>query len=137
MELLFASAVGTMVFAGVYLLLRARTFPLVLGLGLIGYAVNFFVFGMGRLKVGLEPIISEGAADYPDPIPQALVLTAIVIGFAMTAFVLVLALRANTSLGTDHVDGRPGEYGDDARYGPDAEASQDIAAPAPPDGSGS
>lgn len=117
MELLFASAVGVMVMAGVYLLLRARTFAIVLGLGLLSYAVNFFVFGMGRLEVGLEPIISETATDYPDPIPQALVLTAIVIGFAMTAFVLVLALRANASLGSDHVDGRPGEYGDDARYG--------------------
>lgn len=127
MELLFASAVGIMVAAGVYLLLRARTFAVVLGLGLLSYAVNFFVFGMGRLEVGLEPIISEGVTDYPDPIPQALVLTAIVIGFAMTAFVLVLALRSNTSLGSDHVDGRPGEYGDDARYGPGA--SSDVADP--------
>lgn len=137
MELLFASAVGVLTAAGVYLLLRARTFPVVLGLGLIGYAVNFFVFGMGRLTVGLDPIITDDAAGYPDPLPQALVLTAIVIGFAMTAFVLVLALRANTSLGTDHVDGRPGEYGDDARYGLEAESSQDVAAPAPPSGGSS
>jgi len=108
-EMLFASGVGILVAAGVFLLLRARTFPVVLGLALISYAVNFFVFGMGRLRVGLAPIVAEGA-EYPDPLPQALVLTAIVIGFAMTAFVLVLALRANFDLGTDHVDGRePGE----------------------------
>ena len=107
MEILFASAVGLLVTCGVYLLLRARTFPVVLGLALISYAVNFFVFAMGRLRPGLAPIIGDAAASYPDPLPQALVLTAIVIGFAMTAFVLVLALRANFDLGTDHVDGRP------------------------------
>ena len=106
MELLFASAIGVLVAAGVYLLLRARTFPVVLGLGLIGYAVNYFIFSMGRLKVGLAPIISEEAVDYPDPLPQALVLTAIVIGFGMTAFLLMLALRANFELGSDHVDGK-------------------------------
>lgn len=108
MELLFALAVGMLVAAGVYLVLRARTFPVVLGLALISYAVNFFVFAMGRLRIGMDPIIT-GAAAYTDPIPQALVLTAIVIGFGMTAFVLVLALRANFDIGNDHVDGRPGE----------------------------
>ena len=78
-----------------------------LGLALISYAVNFFVFAMGRLRPGLAPIVTADAQAYPDPLPQALVLTAIVIGFAMTAFVLVLALRANFDLGNDHVDGRP------------------------------
>ena len=107
MEVLFASAFGVLVTAGVYLLLRARTFPVVLGLALLGYAVNFYIFAMGRLRVGLAPIISAGASAYADPLPQALVLTAIVIGFAMTAFVLVLSLRANFDLGNDHVDGRP------------------------------
>ena len=109
MELLFASAIGILVSAGVYLLLRARTFPVVLGLALIGYAVNFYIFAMGRLRVGMAPVISADAAGYADPIPQALVLTAIVIGFAMTAFVLILSLRANFDLGSDHVDGRPPE----------------------------
>jgi multicomponent K+:H+ antiporter subunit C len=110
-ELLFASAIGILVACGVYLVLRGRTFPVVLGLGLLGYAVNFFIFAMGRLKVGLAPIISEDAVAYPDPLPQALVLTAIVIGFGMTAFVLMLAVRANVELGTDHVDGLPGREG--------------------------
>jgi multicomponent K+:H+ antiporter subunit C len=109
MELLFATTIGVLIAAGVYLVLRARTFPVVLGLALISYAVNYFVFALGRLKVGLEPIIREGSTAYPDPIPQALVLTAIVIGFGMTAFVLVLALRANLEVGNDHVDGRPPE----------------------------
>ena len=111
MELLFASAIGILVSCGVYLVLRGRTFPVVLGLALISYAVNFFVFAMGRLDVGLAPIIRDGVEQYPDPLPQALVLTAIVIGFAMTAFVLVLAVRANIELGTDHVDGVPQQRG--------------------------
>jgi len=111
-ELLFATGIGVLVAAGVYLLLRGRTFPVVLGLALISYAINFFVFAMGRLKVGLAPIIRDGVEAYPDPLPQALVLTAIVIGFAMTAFVLVLAVRANIELGTDHVDGLPRQEGE-------------------------
>lgn len=105
MELLVALAIGVMVASGIYLLLRGRTFPVVLGIILLGYAVNFFVFAMGRLRTGLAPVIREDAVAYPDPLPQALVLTAIVIGFGMTAFVLMLALRARFELGTDHVDG--------------------------------
>lgn len=111
MELLFAATIGILVSTGVYLMLRGRTFPVVLGLALISYAVNFFVFVMGRLDVGRAPIIRDGVDQYPDPLPQALVLTAIVIGFAMTAFVLVLAVRANIELGTDHVDGMPQREG--------------------------
>jgi multicomponent K+:H+ antiporter subunit C len=61
---------------------------------------------MGRLSVGQPPVIAAQAAGYADPVPQALVLTAIVIGFAMTAFVIVLALKARAELGNDHVDGR-------------------------------
>ncbi|MNP11400.1 Na(+)/H(+) antiporter subunit C1 [compost metagenome] len=86
-----------------YLLLRARTFPVVLGLTLISYAVNLFLFAMGRLAG--EPAVVGQVANAGDPIPQALVLTAIVIGFAMTAFVIVLALRGLAETGDDHVDG--------------------------------
>lgn len=105
MEALVASAVGVMFGSGVYLMLRARTFPVVVGLALFTYAVNFTIFLSGRLMTGEAPIISPAAAAYPDPLPQALVLTAIVIAFGMSAFVVVLALRANIELGTDHVDG--------------------------------
>lgn len=105
MEFLVASSIGVLVASGVYLLLRPRTYSVILGLSLMGYAANFFIFVSGRLQVGLSPIISTSAEAYPDPLPQALVLTAIVIGFAMSAFVVVLALRAHTDLGTDHVDG--------------------------------
>lgn len=104
MELLVAIAIGVLTFSGVYLILRARTFSVALGLTLFSYAVNLFLFVMGRLHTGKPAVLSD-AASYTDPVPQALVLTAIVIGFAMTAFVLILALRANTELGSDHVDG--------------------------------
>lgn len=106
MELLVASAIGLLVAGGVYLLLRARTFPVVLGLTLLSYGVNLFIFVMGRLTPGKPPIISAQALGYTDPLPQALVLTAIVIGFGMTAFVLVLAVRARQEQGSDHVDGK-------------------------------
>ncbi|KAA6187472.1 Na+/H+ antiporter subunit C [Thiohalocapsa marina] len=105
MEALIAIAIGVLTTCGVYLLLRARTFPVVLGLTLLSYGVNLFLFAMGRLTVGAPAIIEPARAAYTDPLPQALVLTAIVIGFGMTAFVVVLALRARADLGTDHVDG--------------------------------
>ncbi|MGG2397685.1 Na+/H+ antiporter subunit C [Pseudomonas sp. SH1-B] len=105
MEALFAVALGLLTSSGVYLLLRARTFPVVMGLTLISYAVNLFLFAMGRLQGSASSVIGQGSR-YVDPLPQALVLTAIVIGFAMTAFVVVLALRSVGELSTDHVDGR-------------------------------
>ncbi|MBS8240987.1 Na+/H+ antiporter subunit C [Marinobacter lipolyticus] len=105
MELAFALAIGALTASGVYLLLRARTFPVVVGLTLLSYGVNLFLFSSGRLVTGGQPIIGS-TAGYSDPLPQALVLTAIVIGFAMTAFVVVLALRNLADHEDDHVDGR-------------------------------
>ena len=104
MEALIAIVIGVLTASGVYLSLRGRTFPVVLGLTLMSYAVNLFLFVMGRLMIGAPPVIQENAS-YADPLPQALVLTAIVISFGMTAFVVILALRARAELGNDHVDG--------------------------------
>ena len=104
MEAVLAITLGVMMASGVYLLLRARVFPVVMGLTLISYAVNLFIFAMGRLATGVPAVIGK-SAEYGDPLPQALVLTAIVIGFAMTAFVVVLSLRGLGELKTDHVDG--------------------------------
>ena len=106
MEALIALILGILTACGVYLILRGRTFPVVLGLTFLSYAVNLFLLVMGRLTIGKPPIIMEGVTDYADPLPQALVLTAIVIGFAMTAFVIVLSLKAQAELGNDHVDGK-------------------------------
>jgi multicomponent K+:H+ antiporter subunit C len=110
MELLLATGVGALTAAGIYLCLRSRSFELVLGLTLISYAVNLFIFAMGHPVVGRAPILRHGVpttlAHYADPLPQALVLTAIVISFAMTAVVLVIALRLRAATGDDHIDGR-------------------------------
>lgn len=113
MEALIALVIGVLVSCGVYLLLRARTFPVILGLTLLSYGVNLFIFVMGRLRTGAPAVVNKGdnlssTLNYADPLPQALVLTAIVIGFAMTAFLLVLALRARAEMGNDHVDGTAG-----------------------------
>jgi len=105
MELLIALIIGTLTACGVYLILRERTFPVVLGLTFLSYAANIFLLAMGRLTIGAPPIIVKNGEVYADPIPQALVLTAIVISFAMTAFVIVLALKTYKEMGNDHVDG--------------------------------
>ncbi|MBU70051.1 MAG: Na+/H+ antiporter subunit C [Cupriavidus sp.] len=104
MEAAFAIAIGVLAACGIYLLLRPRTFTLVLGLTLLSYAVTLFLLSMGRLATARPPVIAAGAS-YADPVPQALVLTAIVISFAMTAFAVVLSLRSLGQSGSDHVDG--------------------------------
>jgi multicomponent K+:H+ antiporter subunit C len=104
MEALISIIIAVLTGCGVYLMLRARTFPVIVGLTLLSYAVNLFIFVMGRLHSGAPAVIGAGER-YTDPLPQALVLTAIVISFAMTAFLLVLALRARAEMGNDHVDG--------------------------------
>jgi multicomponent K+:H+ antiporter subunit C len=110
MELIFALAVGILTASGVWLLLRPRTFQVIIGLSLLSYAVNLFIFGMGRLRIGAAPVLGNSEAVdpalYADPLPQALVLTAIVISFAMTALFLVVLLASRGLTGTDHVDGR-------------------------------
>ena len=104
MEFLMASGIGVVTASGIYLLLRGRSFPVVLGLTMLGHGVNVFLFSMGRLWAGAPPILTEGP-NVADPLPQALVLTAIVIGFATTGFVIELALRSRHDNGSDHVDG--------------------------------
>lgn len=118
MEALLASGIGGVTATGLYLLLRGRSFTVVLGLTLLGYAVNVFIFATGRLWTRAAPLVGAGEVA-ADPLPQALVLTAIVIGFATTGFVIELALRSRHETGTDHVDGRRGPHDpDDAAGGP-------------------
>lgn len=110
MELVLALAIGVLMASGVWLILRPRTFQVAIGLSLISYAVNLFIFSMGRLRTNAAPVLDSGvdvqAAHYTDPVPQALVLTAIVIGFAMTALFLVVLLASRGLTRTDHVDGK-------------------------------
>ncbi|OSQ53481.1 Na+/H+ antiporter subunit C [Marivita geojedonensis] len=105
MELLVASAIGAMTAGGVYLILRLRTFPVILGLALLSYAVNVFLFSSGRLAIDMSPILSKyGEASYTDPLPQALVLTAIVISFGMTAVLVMISLGAFLEADSDEID---------------------------------
>ena len=113
MEAVVAIAIGVLTGSGVWLLLRPRTFQVILGLCLISYAVNLFIFSTGGLRTGAAPILKYGEVgtltQYADPTPQALVLTAIVISFATTALFLVVLIAARGLTGTDHVDGRERE----------------------------
>jgi multicomponent K+:H+ antiporter subunit C len=110
MELILALFIGILAASGTWLLLRPRSFQVIVGLSLLSYAVNLFIFAMGWVRGGLPPFVDPGQALDParfaDPLPQALVLTAIVIAFATTALRLVVLLAARGMSGTDHVDGR-------------------------------
>ena len=108
MEAIVAIAIGVLAASGIWLLLRPRTFQVIIGMSLLSYAVNLFIFAMGRLRIDSPPIVN-GAADLSrlaDPVPQSLVLTAIVIGFATTALFLVVIIASRGMTGTDHVDGQ-------------------------------
>lgn len=113
MELVLSLGIGVLAGSGVWLLLRPRTYQVIIGLALLSYAVNLFIFSTGGLTVGAPPVLpgaeSVDPAAFADPLPQALVLTAIVIGFATTALFLVVLLAARGFTGTDHVDGREPE----------------------------
>ena len=113
MELILACGIGALAGSGVWLILRPRTFQVIVGLSLLSYAVNLFILAMGRLRTDSPPVLALRAngdpSQYADPLPQALVLTAIVISFATTALFLVLLLTARGATGTDHVDGREPE----------------------------
>jgi len=113
MEYVLAAAIGVLTASGLWLMLRPRTFQVIIGLSLLSHAVNLFIFSMGRLTPGAPPIMPRGGfvdpSRYADPLPQALVLTAIVISFATTALFLVIMIAARGLTGTDHVDGQERE----------------------------
>ena len=118
MEMILAIAIGVLGGSGVWLVLRPRTFQVLMGLALLSYAVNLFIFAMGSLSLDKEPIVQPGLVpnleNYTDPLPQALVLTAIVIGFATSALFLVVLLASRGLSGTDHVDGQEPDDGTQA-----------------------
>ncbi|WP_455479386.1 Na+/H+ antiporter subunit C [Bartonella sp. B23] len=110
MEIVLSLGIGVFVGSGIWLILRPRTFQVILGLSLISYGVNLFMFSMSRPRSNAAPIVDPSTVinpgNYVDPLPQALVLTAIVIGFATTALFLVILLVSRGLTGSDHVDGR-------------------------------
>lgn len=113
MEITVALAIAVLAASGTWLILRPRTFQVIVGLSLLSYAVNLFIFVMGWVRGGAAPFVTTtgvpDAANFADPLPQALVLTAIVIAFATTALLLVVLLATRGLTGTDHVDGREPE----------------------------
>lgn len=115
MEILVASAIGVLTAGGVYLILRLRVFPVILGLSLLSYSVNVFLFSTGRLAINAPPVLNNYKdVPYSDPLPQALVLTAIVISFGMTAVLVMFALGAYLEAGDDRIDMKDAETEDDA-----------------------
>ncbi|MEJ6781348.1 Na+/H+ antiporter subunit C [Aminobacter sp. Piv2-1] len=118
MESVFAILVGLFFAAGIYLMLSRHIIRILLGVSLFGNAVNLLIFTNGRLMREIPPVIAEGldvpAGAVANPLPQALILTAIVISFSFFAFLLVLAYRAYQEIGTDDTDGmRIAEPADD------------------------
>jgi multicomponent K+:H+ antiporter subunit C len=113
MEIVIALSIGILFGSGIWLILRPRTFQVLMGLMLMSYAVNLFIFVMGRLWIDSPPLTLgkslPDTSNIADPLPQALVLTAIVIGFATTALFLVVMIGARGLTGTDHVDGKEPE----------------------------
>ncbi len=100
--------IGVLVTTGAYLVMQRRLLQVILGLSLLSHAVNLMIISSGWVGDGLTPLVRDAAnlnpVNYVDPLPQAMVLTAIVIGFAVTAFLLVLALSTYRKMGTDDVD---------------------------------
>lgn len=108
MEVLFALVSGVLYATGFYLMLRRRLAQLIIGLGLVGNGTNLLIFAAGGLTRDRPPVVPDGLHEmvppYADPMPQSIVLTAIVIGFGVLAFSLVLSHRVHQTLGTDDVD---------------------------------
>lgn len=108
METLLALAVAVLYACGLYLMLRRNLVKFIIGLGLLSHGANLLIFTAGGLMRGKPPMLS-GSEGVPlpltaDPLPQALILTAIVISFAVLAFALVLLLRAYRSTGSDDLN---------------------------------
>ncbi|GHB29090.1 Na+/H+ antiporter subunit C [Mongoliitalea lutea] len=108
MEILLVFIIGLLHAGGLYMLLRRSMFKMIIGLILLGNGANLLIFLIGRLVKGKPPVIDEGlkvfADAYADPLPQALVLTAIVIGFGLQSFAIILIKRVYNVLETDDLD---------------------------------
>jgi multisubunit Na+/H+ antiporter MnhC subunit len=104
MELIVALTIGALFASGTFLALRPRGFPVIQGLILVSHGINILLVAMGRIRLGGAPILATNPTQAADPLAQALVLTAIVISFGTTAFLLVLAYRSYQQAKTEHVN---------------------------------
>ncbi|MBO8176304.1 Na(+)/H(+) antiporter subunit C [Aeribacillus pallidus] len=113
MEILMAIVIGCLFTAATYLMLSKSLLRIIIGTGLLSHGAHLLILTMGGLKRGAAPLLGEHAEVYVDPLPQALILTAIVISFGVTSFFLVLAYRAYQEIGTDNMDRMRGNEGND------------------------
>jgi len=107
MELMLAVVAGALYATGLYLMLRRRLAQLIIGLGLLSNGSHLLILSAAGVTRGKPPLITDpplAAEPFADPVPQSLILTAIVIGFGVLAFALVLAHRVNQSTGSDDID---------------------------------
>lgn len=104
MEIIISVLAGTLFAAGIYNILQAQLIRIVIGTGLISHAAHLFILTMGELKRGQPPILQDNISNYTDPLPQALILTSIVISFGVTSVVIVLAYRSTKENGTDNME---------------------------------
>ncbi|MGA9228175.1 MAG: Na(+)/H(+) antiporter subunit C [Mesobacillus sp.] len=111
MEILMAFLIGILFMTATYLMLSKSLLRIIIGTGLLSHGAHLLILTMGSLKRGAAPLLGEHAEAYVDPLPQALILTAIVISFGVTSFFLVLAYRAYQELGTDNMDHLRGKEG--------------------------
>lgn len=113
MEIVMAFVIGILFTTATYLMLSKSILRIIIGTGLLSHGAHLLLLTMGGLKRGAPPLLGENASSYTDPIPQALILTAIVISFGVTSFFLVLAYRAYQELGTDNLERLRGNEGND------------------------
>ncbi|MFO1445357.1 Na(+)/H(+) antiporter subunit C [Bacillus sp. Bva_UNVM-123] len=113
MEIVMAFVIGILFTTATYLMLSKSILRIIIGTGLLSHGAHLLLLTMGGLKRGAPPLLGEEASAYTDPIPQALILTAIVISFGVTAFFLVLAYRSYQELGTDNLERLRGNEGND------------------------
>lgn len=113
MEIIMIFVIGILLMCATYLMLSKSLLRIIVGTGLLSHGAHLLILTMGGLKKGAAPLLGENAEAYTDPIPQALILTAIVISFGVTAFFLVLAYRAYQELGTDNMEKLRGMDGND------------------------
>ncbi|RXZ84510.1 Na(+)/H(+) antiporter subunit C [Paenibacillaceae bacterium] len=104
MEILVSVTVGVLFAIGTYMILSRNLVRIILGTSLMTHGAHLLLMTMGGLKRGAAPLLSEGAEAFVDPLPQALILTSIVINFGITAFFLVLAYRTYQEIGTDDME---------------------------------
>ena len=102
-------AIGILFAVGVYLILSRSLLRIILGTSFLTHGVHLLLLTMSRLKTGAAPVLSEESGSYADPLPQALILTSIVISFGVTSFFFVLAYRAYQKLGTDDMEQLKGD----------------------------